>query len=90
MHQKAPFNLEQITALQIYQNSVYFHPYTCPNSGDLRKHQYVAPEKLFPIEKGLICLTCEYIQGWAINWTTDLQMVKDAENKMEECISGLL
>lgn len=54
---KAPFTPEQIDALNKYQNSGIFHPYTCGNEK--------CRQDLIATENGWICPCCEYTQNWA-------------------------
>ncbi len=76
MHQKAPFNPEQIKALQLYQTCGLFHPYTC---------SCLSPGKLplVPYECGLMCWACFKIQNWALNWTTDFSSVSKLITSMK-------
>jgi hypothetical protein len=58
----APWDKEQAAALNRYQNSVRFHPYTCGNRGD---GAHSADAVLVATEHGWICPHCSYTQVWA-------------------------
>lgn len=53
----APFTSAQILALNRYQLSNRFHPYTCGACSD--------HPNLVAIRSGWHCLVCEYSQDWA-------------------------
>jgi hypothetical protein len=67
MHSRAPFTASQVEALVLYQTNNIFHPYTCScEEGSL----------LVPNENGLYCPSCRKNQTWAVNWTTDLNRIR--------------
>jgi hypothetical protein len=76
MRENAPFNLNQIEALKLYQSCGLFHPYTCPKCSN----------ELFPTEDGFMCnYEPQYpVQTWALNWTTDLEKMKDMIERIRE------
>lgn len=57
----APFKSEQVQSLNDYQQSP-LHPYTCKTSS----HRPLVANK-----RGLRCLDCSYVQGWAYEPMTD-------------------
>lgn len=61
---RAPFTDAQMAALNEYQQSGRFHPYTC---GTDRSHP-----KLVPSRQGWHCVACDYTQDWAHPVPTDL------------------
>src|SRR5690606_12352281 len=60
---KAPFTPEQVDALNDWQTSGAFHPFTC---GTPMKHHHPDNNSvLIATENGWICTSCDYIQDWA-------------------------
>jgi hypothetical protein len=58
---KAPFTAEQVEALNQYQKSGKFHPFTCPgNLSDCAKHR-----DLIATTAGWVCACGKYQQYWA-------------------------
>lgn len=60
----APWNMEEVAALQAYQDAKFVHPFTCGARGD---HPIVHGDKgvLIPTRGGWICQFCDYTQDWA-------------------------
>ncbi len=57
----APFTAERVAALNAYQHSGRFHPFTCAN-----QHGPLGTETLLvATEAGWVCPACDYTQGWA-------------------------
>lgn len=54
---KAPWSDVLVKELNRYQQSGYFHPYTCGNDSRHRE--------LLATVGGWICLDCDYRQDWA-------------------------
>lgn len=70
---RAPWNNAMVEALEQYQNSGVFHPYTCANRGNsqhvLRPGRDIG--QLTPTTAGWVCPDCDYMQDWAhalISW----------------------
>lgn len=57
---EAPFTLAQVNALNAYQQTGTFHPYTCIN-----RHDGEAERVLVAYVDGFRCPTCNYRQTWA-------------------------
>jgi hypothetical protein len=81
---KAPWTYEQVEALQLYQDSGIFHPFTCGNRDD---HPVVHGDKgiLIPTVRGWICQFCDYTQDWAhpaMFDRTELERMLNARNEM--------
>lgn len=64
---KAPFTPEQVAALQFYQDSGVFHPFTCGNRENHPPEMY----RLTPTVRGWICQFCDYTQDWAHSMMAD-------------------
>ena len=65
----APFNKEQIDALNKYQNSGRFHPFTCDRGEkecevNIRPRDYSKDGVLIAVEDGWICPCGKYKQDW--------------------------
>jgi hypothetical protein len=54
-----PWDKDKLRLLKMYQDSGYFHPYTCPNDRSTLS--------LTPF--GWVCIFCDYEQDWA--WAVD-------------------
>lgn len=67
----APFSPEQVEALNRFQQSMVFHPFTCGGNRSDEKHKAYQKEhggdfgQLVATEKGWICPSCGYTQDWA-------------------------
>lgn len=57
----APFTKAQIVALNQYQQTGRFHPFTCPNRGE-----HIGEGELVATVSGWICPQCDYTQDWAL------------------------
>jgi len=58
----APFQPDQIDAINAYQQSRRFHPFTC-QTGDRGV--------LAATTQGLVCPYCDYTQTWVYAWMAD-------------------
>lgn len=60
----APWTMEQVAALQAYQDAGYVHPFTCGKRDD---HPDIGGDRgvLTPTIGGWICQFCDYTQDWA-------------------------
>lgn len=63
----APFTDDEVDALNLYQASGVFHPFTCAN-GD--RFDLVASNS------GWKCPYCGYTQDWAHHWMVDKRFIK--------------
>ena len=54
----APFNEDQVDALNKFQSLGYIHPFTCPNN-------HGGERILEARESGWVCPDCNYTQNWA-------------------------
>jgi hypothetical protein len=70
---KAPFTPEQIKALNYFQGSGVFHPFTCANQGD-EAHNGEQVE-LVATKAGWICPYCNYTQDWAHTFMADIGVI---------------
>lgn len=64
----APFTLEQVRALNRYQEQGWFHPFTCPMPTHQREVKLVAKVR------GWVCEQypdCPYVQDWAWRFMAD-------------------
>ena len=62
----APFTAEQVVALNDYQTTRWFHPFTCGHCRDLMVGGVPFRECLLvATEAGWTCPTCDYTQDWA-------------------------
>jgi hypothetical protein len=80
---KAPWTPEQVVALQLFQDSGIFHPFTC---GDRDDHPDMNGDKgiLVPTVRGWICQFCDYTQDWAHDMMMDREaMAKAIQNRDE-------
>ena len=61
MQVKAPWTIEQVTALNEWQQRMDVHPFTCggPNEGDHPTKELIASSE------GWYCPHCTYTQDWA-------------------------
>jgi len=59
----APFTTEQVKSLNDFQQSGYFHPFTCGNEN--------CRADLIATEFGWVCPACEYTQKWAHEFMTN-------------------
>ncbi|MGE5510507.1 MAG: hypothetical protein ACM31O_04545 [Bacteroidota bacterium] len=69
---KAPWTPEQVEALNAYQRSGRFHPFTCGNDRFDQAHAVYTITNglsdygiLIATEQGWICPCCDYRQDWA-------------------------
>jgi hypothetical protein len=62
----APFSEAEVVALNRFQNSGAFHPFTCPNRSDT-PHRWDGFDKgiLVATTAGWTCADCDYQQDWA-------------------------
>lgn len=61
---KAPWTVEQIEALNLYQKSNLLHPYTC--GGNRKDKNHLDGEGILVAnENGWVCSYCDYKQDWA-------------------------
>lgn len=72
-HIHAPFTLRQVEALNRYQQSGAFHPFTCRNRGDGRHRTTIDLGVLEATRAGWVCPDCEYRQNWAHDFMADEQ-----------------
>jgi hypothetical protein len=76
----APFVDTEIASLNSYQNSNYFHPYTCGKCNSV----------LVAFNSGWHCLSdkCGYRQDWAHVWTLDWtwNQIKSDLERMERSL----
>jgi hypothetical protein len=70
---KAPFTPEQVKALNYFQASGVFHPFTCANQGDAL-HNY-EQTNLVATWRGWICSYCDYTQDWAHAFMADIRTI---------------
>jgi hypothetical protein len=64
-----PFTPDQVAALDRYQHTGEFHPFTCPNRNDGKHRQNLIDlGGLVPTTRGWICQYCDYVQAWAHAW----------------------
>lgn len=63
----APWSFEQVDALNTYQKSGIFHPFTCPDRGDDQHNNYAGYDlgALVATRNGWECRDCDYTQDWA-------------------------
>lgn len=60
------FTPKQVASLWEFQQSGYFHPFTCPDRGDGRHFENgIDLGGLIPTVRGWICQCCDYTQDWA-------------------------
>jgi hypothetical protein len=71
---KAPFTPKQIKALNYFQWSGVFHPFTCANQGDESHNGQQA--ELVATKGGWICPYCDYTQDWAHAFMADYEAIK--------------
>jgi hypothetical protein len=69
---RPPWSEAQVAALNGYQVSGVFHPFTCPRRGDT-PHTQVNGDKggLRATAEGWVCESCDYTQDWAWAWMAD-------------------
>lgn len=60
----APFTVEQVSALNEYQDRGNFHPFTCGPCRDVLGTRY-DERKLIATIDGWVCATCDTTQDWA-------------------------
>lgn len=72
---KKPFTKEHIAALNEYQKSGKFHPFTCGGNRTDKNH-LDGEGILVATEDGWICPYCDYKQDWAHEFMTKLQCNK--------------
>ena len=66
-----PFTNEQVEALNAFQNSRQFHPFTCGGDRCDEAHKAYRAEhggdfgQLVATEDGWVCPVCNYKQNWA-------------------------
>jgi hypothetical protein len=72
-----PFTPDQVVALEAFQRSGRFHPFTCPNRGD-DEHRDTGVDlgALVPTVRGWICPYCDYTQDWAHGFMADPQTLE--------------
>jgi hypothetical protein len=63
----APWDEEQVDALNAYQASGAMHPFTCGN----RPHPGNAEAVLVATPEGWVCRDCDYTQDWAHAFMAD-------------------
>ena len=69
-----PWTDNQVMSANDYQRAGVWHEFTCPNSGDglhltTGRHMGGTSEGvLVAINKGWVCLSCDYEQDWAHDW----------------------
>ena len=63
---EVPWTQEFANDLNKYQVAGWMHPYTCPNKSD-GNHQ--EEEFLIATTLGWVCLSCNYKQTWAHDFT---------------------
>jgi rubrerythrin len=69
--EQAPFTPEQVEALNAFQNSGQFHPFTCGGNRTDEAHTKYQKEhggdfgQLVATEEGWVCPVCGYTQNWA-------------------------
>lgn len=73
---KAPWTPEQVEALNLWQISGTFHPYTCPNGTDLTA-----------TGAGWVCSCCRYTQDWAHALSADKKAL-ETHNAMLDDLFG--
>lgn len=60
-----PWDDEQVRRLNEFQHSGQFHPFTCPNRGEV-PHRWTADRGvLVATRDGWVCPDCDYTQAWA-------------------------
>lgn len=75
----APWTPAQVEALNTYQRSGYFHPYTCG-----KRDQWEHGEgELIATENGWVCPDCSYTQDWAHAASVNPDLL-DAHRRMLE------
>ena len=84
---KAPFTPEQIKALNYFQWSGVFHPFTCANQGD-EAHNGEQVE-LVATKNGWICPYCGYTQDWAHAFMADYEAIKKQVHSLRRDIPML-
>ena len=67
---RAPFTSEQVEALNRYQNSGEFHPFTCGGNRTDEKH-LDGEGILVATPDGWVCPYCEYKQNWTHGFMAD-------------------
>lgn len=84
---KAPWTPRQVEALQLYQDSGLFHPFTC---GDRGGHPDMRGDKgvLVPTVRGWICQFCDYTQDWAHPMMADLDQMQAAIDARKALFAG--
>jgi len=65
---QAPFTQKEQNALNEYQITGPYHPYTCGNNSD---------HLLFATKYGWVCSKCDYTQNWA--HSASVSMIKNKE-----------
>lgn len=63
---KAPWTEDQVEALNKFQTTTRFHPFTCPN----HHNNPYGDRNLVATTNGWICKNCNYTQDWAHGFMT--------------------
>ena len=66
-----PWDKETVEALNKYQHSGQFHPYTCGNDECRANNHHVNGDVLVATEEGWMCMKCDYTQNWAHQFTVE-------------------
>ena len=79
---KAPFTPEQVKALNEFQESGMFHPFTCGSAErcvetvKVGKDEFEVSTTLKATKDGWICPNCSYTQDWAWDFMANTQMME--------------
>lgn len=80
----APFTDEQVDALNYYQRSGIFHPFTCPHRSE-PGHDPNNPIDLGALvatPDGWVCEGCDYTQNWAHAEMADREVLEEMRKSM--------
>ncbi len=66
---KAPWTAEQVAALNAFQHSSRYHPFTCGGNRTDEKH-LDREGVLIATPQGWICPYCEFKQDWCFDFMT--------------------
>jgi hypothetical protein len=61
----APFTVEQVEALNRYQQEQWMHPFTCGNRDEGHGELWGDTGTLIATVRGWVCLFCDCTQEWA-------------------------
>jgi hypothetical protein len=86
---KAPWTEEQVLNLLAWQKSDHVHPFTCPNRGDGKHHEFWGDlGVLVPSGDGWACPSCDYRQDWAHTFMLDGSALATQEDFVSVLLRG--